>query len=795
MTQHAPAHTRLVSRFFADDEPVYASMPGRLMDGLDMVFGRTDAWPADCLPKPANLVRARWKCVLPTDAVWNLTARELAFAMLNPTHTALREAGLFLRIEQWSPRTVFATCEKLRYLVRWASTRNLPGDLGAWQQSDWQDFIDERVVQVRPATVRQYVEVAKRLAQLAPVLTFAQGLQDPWPGMTLDQVAAFSKPKALSTDTIPPAVWWPLLRAAWAYIDRIGPQVLDHREAEAERIAALPPLEPARRNPEATDELLERWLADPANLVPVHARPHSGAAVGTPAWGPLSLAVTGGRTIQIFTEPQSGSPRARSRKAKVQAVVAQGRTVVLPARRISTVLGVDYTEHKARAGQAQAEHRRALDERLDAWLANRGNLIPVHTRPFRGRPTGEPVWAVLETLVYGGYSERAFRTDGPAALQRVDKVRTVAQDPARRTPHHHRQLHELRTIRAACYIFITALSAMRDSEVQEIQRGALIQHYGAPAIASTQIKDQRGRPRRHWWIIEPVARAVALAERLSWHETHIFAALHPGFVRHDDGQGFHAGQDIDHFIAAVNRDARALGLDPIPDALVRPHMFRRTMAVITRLEPDGEIANGLQLKHASRRALANAVTAAYGQTDKQWAKEFNTELATAAAERLVAMLRARRDGQQVAIGPGAHRLHTGLDKVNNQLEAAGTVLRATAADQRLEVSLLREEFADLHLGTINHCLWNQATAECQNALPADRRGNQPLIGACQPARCRNSVLTIKHAPIWRLEEQDLTQRLAGKLPAPRRRLIEDRLADVRAVTAQFDRLDHTEENV
>lgn len=96
------------------------------------------------------------------------------------------------------------------------------------------------------------------------------------------------------------------------------------------------------------------------------------------------------------------------------------------------------------------------------------------------------------------------------------------------------------------------------------------------------------------------------------------------------------------------------------------------------------------------------------------------------------MLRARRGGQAVAIGPGAHRLHTSLDKINIQLGQAGPVLWATAADRRLEVSLLRDEFADLHLGTINHCLWNRATAECQNALPEAQRGNQPSSEPANP---------------------------------------------------------------
>ncbi|MET9831206.1 hypothetical protein ABZ078_18330 [Streptomyces sp. NPDC006385] len=34
--------------------------------------------------------------------------------------------------------------------------------------------------------------------------------------------------------------------------------------------------------------------------------------------------------------------------------------------------------------------------------------------------------------------------------------------------------------RPACYVFVAALTAMRDSEIHEIERGALTQYYGAP---------------------------------------------------------------------------------------------------------------------------------------------------------------------------------------------------------------------------------------------------------------------------------------------------------------------------
>lgn len=151
------------------------------------------------------------------------------------------------------------------------------------------------------------------------------------------------------------------------------------------------------------------------------------------------------------------------------------------------------------------------------------------------------------------------------------------------------------------------------------------------------------------------------------------------------------------------------------------------------------------------------------------------------------LLQARRTGTTIAVGPGATRFHAGLDKVNAVIEANST-LRAQVADERLEITLLRDEFANLHLGTVNHCLWNAPTAECQNQLPPAQRGQAPLLGACQPSRCRNSVLALSHEWIWRMEEADLVVFLKKKLSKPLREQAQTRLAEVRSATAQIDKL-------
>ena len=67
---------------------------------------------------------------------------------------------------------------------------------------------------------------------------------------------------------------------------------------------------------------------------------------------------------------------------------------------------------------------------------------------------------------------------------------------------------------------------------------------------------------------------------------------------------------------------------------------------------------------------------------------------------------------------------------------------------------------------------------CTRHLPEAERG-APLIGACQPARCRNSAVTAAHAPIWLAEQQDLTERLRDRrLPAALRA----RLDDIKPIT-------------
>ncbi|MGW0771820.1 hypothetical protein [Streptomyces sp. NPDC002676] len=174
--------------------------------------------------------------------------------------------------------------------------------------------------------------------------------------------------------------------------------------------------------------------------------------------------------------------------------------------------------------------------------------------------------------------------------------------------------------------------------------------------------------------------------------------------------GYDAGQAAKRLKvpAAAFRWARHTGLIPDPDA--SSHQW--SQAAVEALDAD-----------AIRAAMSSPPISGGTATD-----------------RIADTLKARRTGEKVAVGPGAERLHAGLDQVIAAMED-DPVLRAQIADERAEAALLADQFPNLHLGAINHCMFDAPQAECQNELPADQRGRASLIGACQPDRCRNSVIT------------------------------------------------------
>ncbi|MFJ5882617.1 integrase [Kitasatospora cineracea] len=478
----------------------------------------------------------------------------------------------------------------------------------------------------------------------------------------------------------------------------------------------------------------------------------------------------------------------------------------------------DILRARDRYQQLKDAARHTTTERLaeiaEKYLADERNPIPLHTElSLNGRP-GEVHWTMLSLMMgfptrlkaFQGNHHRAFTPQLRRSIEEAARTgralpggllaeyALVTLEDGTEQPWHpglcpRRLSRELLILRGACYIFIAALSMMRDNEVREITRGSVVEHYGAPAVASRKRKLDPDQPVAHWWITEPVAEAIAVAEQISWHPVLIFSSASQAWDTGvpGRGEGFDSGDALKDFIAYVNRGTAHHGLH-IPKGRVTPHMFRKTMSMLTAEQPGGEIALGIQLKHVAVRALANRTTDGYGAADTNWAKLLDKAIENAHFTRLSEFYDAHHAGQSIGFGPGAANLAATFDAIKDsatKLVANGV---ARQGDVNVEYDLLRKAGISLRFGKLNHCLFderNPTGAKCiENAIvPEGHTG--PLIDRCQPSRCANSLIAPEHLPPWQAEHGSLTKQLAVKKMAPcRRAALEQQLIEVEAVIAR-----------
>jgi hypothetical protein len=209
------------------------------------------------------------------------------------------------------------------------------------------------------------------------------------------------------------------------------------------------------------------------------------------------------------------------------------------------------------------------------------------------------------------------------------------------------------------------------------------------------------------------------------------------------GNGFTSQTAITRFIKHVNRHRRSTGLAEIPPSKVTPHMFRRTMAMLTRDYPGSEIAVGMQLKHAATRALANRWTQGYMDHAPSWARLLTTAIAERRFQRLRDLFDADSRGEAIGFGPGADQMRLAFAAVREKAEALRASGKAHRGDIRVEHGLLKRTHLSIRFGMLNHCTLdenNPVGAKClEDAIvPPGHRG--PLIDRCQPARCSNSII-------------------------------------------------------
>ncbi|RKE05023.1 hypothetical protein [Streptomyces sp. TLI_171] len=667
---------------FRDDEPVVQS--GRVLPGaVPPRFGDTDRWDFNgVLRKAPNRHSASLRVILPDlSPQWNLMAREIAMIWLNPRHPKVLACGIHLKPTPHSPITVAQRIGHLRALVLHGAERGLPHDPSQWVTEDFDAYIGHRLVLGEAISVTDHINVTKALHRLRSALAGGGVAVDPWPGRSANDVLGLPTIGPIRTKAIDPGTWFPLVRAAWTYIDVLAPDILTALNtwrmlrAQAQHLTTA---EASRR--------LDAWLADPATRVPVH--PH-------------------------HTDPVNWSL-------------------------VSHMIGIDPTRtHLFGTGDHPSRRRRAAVERLVHAGRTQPGLLATPAEVIRPDGTSGPWTAALHPI--------ELRAEATA-------------------------------LRNACYLFTVALSMMRDCEVRDIVKGSVVEYFSSPAVKSVKEKLDPDLPVKHWWIIEPVARAIDIASQLSADPQLAFSSAW------FEGAGFVSGQVPQQFRTHVNANRHTTGLPEIPDSRVTPHMFRRTIAMLTRDHPGSEIAVGMQLKHVAARALANRTTQGYMEPDPKWARHLTQAIHERRLQRLTDLFDADTRGETIGYGPGSDRLRDAFADIRHQADHLRTTGQARHGDARVEHDLLRRTRISIRFGTLNHCTMNDADpaeAKClENAtVPVGHQG--PLLDRCQPSRCANSVIAPEHLPIWQSERTSLNRLLdQPDLPAARRAHLDAQLADV-----------------
>lgn len=443
-----------------------------------------------------------------------------------------------------------------------------------------------------------------------------------------------------------------------------------------------------------------------------------------------------------------------------------------------------------------ADGHNVIPELIEQYFMEPDAFIPVHVSDRGPGNFGEINWAGLELLL-------PFRAPrGPGIVNtttkaRVQKVWEALENgvPKRygtisRTPRLVEDAQgssvpwclgfdriqvrfELTKLRTACFIFVSALSMMRLSEVAGLEKGAVVTHYGAPALKAKVYKKRvASGETAYWWISPPVVQAIKVVERISENDGLLFRSVRKGTNKMD------YSDEVRRFVQWINEIGASRGLASIKDSDISMHRMRRTMAIITAAQPDGEIALGLTLKHNSTRALANSVTSGYAAPTIEWEQELKLQQRSATAAELVSQWSKREKGQLKLGGPGALEYENLMRSTNSK-----PIQRPKVGDKRLIRNLLRDPQSRVTFGSLNHCLGDASKAKCLEGLPDDAKNDGPILADCSPSICRNSVITSEHLPIWESEEDELVTLLKDRRMSDfHRHQLEHRLKIVQSVT-------------
>jgi hypothetical protein len=313
-------------------------------------------------------------------------------------------------------------------------------------------------------------------------------------------------------------------------------------------------------------------------------------------------------------------------------------------------------------------------------------------------------------------------------------------------------------VRTAAMIVLAAASGMRASELMELRIGCRLPlEEPVPGltryrIASKVVKGQPlGGSDDEWVVIEPVYRAVALAEDL--HDDHQDGTLLFG--------RFAFSVRYRWFRNWVNSPAGGrLQLAPIPDGQVNLRRLRRTLALEMAYRPGGVLASKLHLKH-----IAVATTEGYASRPGGAQAELLAEINKHESDRNLDLVLAEFRNYQQGIlpaGPGARSLTEFFASIDTDLAPASTTAPTIQRNDRDILNLLTKRAKALHLGPANYCWFTDPSRALCLKLAGTPNADRPLVGMCDSARCPQATHHAGHRAVW-AEHAERTKTFLGQL--------------------------------
>jgi hypothetical protein len=282
-------------------------------------------------------------------------------------------------------------------------------------------------------------------------------------------------------------------------------------------------------------------------------------------------------------------------------------------------------------------------------------------------------------------------------------------------------------LRAACYVILSSLTGMRDSEIQALTRSSATTRDGLPSLDSLEYKGELNPlgKERSWWAPVPVMRAVEVLSALSPSGLHLLARSERNLSPYEPAR------DIPRLVSFINDGAaerpgrgRGLALPPIDvttSVPINATTLRRSFCVYAATNPQAEAGLSIQLGH-----LAMRTTTGYMTDGQQRAVGLMNDARTAVTRGMAAELVR---GDSPVAGNPAHDI----------LVFRAQIIADPTRAEAIEMALGEK----LHPGTTNDCRYEEEGAACGPGGP--KLGDHLCVGS----GCGNALFTLAHKAMLR----------------------------------------------